>query len=838
MKQGKPFSRIIIINLVVVATLMMTINGMINYYREHNMHYKYLGNELNLVSMQLSNSLTYPLWDCNFEVIKKIIEGGMDNKNVYGVLLKTQSHFFGCKRDTNWMVIPTDKDIPIHNLLRKKSRIIMMNNDLGELTVFLSPRFIKADLRKSIISIALGVLTLNISLVVILFLVLKRQMITPLKEIENYAINMSLSRDIDQGNMAADGLVVELDNLKHAMVKMVNAICASEKQLEEIIEFLPVATFVIDKKGQVVTWNKSTEKMTGVKAKDMIGKGNYEYALPFYGERRPLLIDLVLLPMAEQDKYLQEHYISVTREGSLLAGESTAPQVKGEVRFLSGWAHPYYNAEGDVVGAIENICDTTDKKQGEALRIAKNAAETANLAKSVFLANMSHEIRTPLNAILGFSQILSNDQTLSPQQRDQLETINRSGEHLLTLINDILEISKIEAGRLVLNPTDFDLVSMISDLERMFKVKAEAKQLVLTTQIAQTVPYCVRGDEGKLRQIYTNLLGNAVKFTSSGSISLWVSCVSGQNGGLRLISEIKDTGVGIPEEEKCRLFKYFEQTTSGIRSGGGTGLGLAISRQYVIMMGGDITVESEVGKGCQFRFEIDLIKGDEKNVDTRQTLKVTGIRSGKDRNRILIVDDKEENRQVLKHMLLRVGFTTKEAFDGLSAVTMFQTWHPHLVLMDMRMPVMDGYEATRRIRSMENGVKTPIVAVTASTLDDERQKVLTAGVDAFIGKPFREQELFHVIGSLLKIDYIYADEILNAEITEQTVSSLSPEAISALPPDLLSSLRQAVETADLDGMLELISQIETHDEKTAAILKAMARRYEYEVLLSALTGGE
>lgn len=838
MKKGKPFSRIIIVNLVVVTTLMMTLYGMINYYREYNMYYRYLENELNLISMQLSHSLTYSLWDFNTKVTEKIIEGGMENKNVYGILVKTPSQVFGRMRDMNWEVIPTDKDIPVHDLLHKKARIIMKDDDLGELIVLISNRNTKVDLRKSIISIALCVLTLNMSLVIILFLVLKRKLIIPLKEIENYAINMSLSRDNDNGNMIADGLVEELDNLKHAIVKMVNEICSSEKQLEEIIEFLPVATFVIDNKGQVVTWNKSTEKMTGVKAKDMIGKGNYEYALPFYGERRPLLIDLVLLPTSEQEKFLQEHYISITREGALLAGESTAPNVKGEVRFLSGWAHPYYNAEGEVIGAIENICDTTDKKQGEALRIAKNAAETANLAKSMFLANMSHEIRTPLNAILGFSQILSNDQTLSPQQRDQLETINRSGEHLLALINDILEISKIEAGRLVLNPTDFDIVSMISDLERMFKVKAEAKQLELTTQIAQTVPYCVRGDESKLRQIYTNLLGNAIKFTQAGSISLWVSCVSSQNGGFRLISEVKDTGVGISEEEKGRLFKYFEQTTSGIRSGGGTGLGLAISRQYVIMMGGDITVESEIGKGCLFRFEIDLDKGDEKNVDARQTLKVKGIRSGKERNRILIVDDKEENRQVLKHMLNRVGFTTRETFDGLSAVTEFKSWNPDLVLMDMRMPVMDGFEATRTIRTVEKGVKTPVVAVTASTLDDERQKVMAAGVDAFIGKPFREQELFHVIGSLLTIDYIYADEESEGTLTEKTVSSLTPEAISALPPDILTGLRQAVETADLDGMLEWITRIETLDEKTAAILKAMARRYEYEVLLSILTGGE
>lgn len=638
----------------------------------------------------------------------------------------------------------------------------------------------------------------------------------------------------DQGEIRwMDTLAEDITEIKYA----VDALRESERRLADIIKFLPVATFVIDRKGRVVAWNKATEKMTGFLAEDIIGKDNYEYALPFYGERRPTLIDLVLFSPEEQEEWLRDKYVSVARDGDLLMADTTV-SLKGEARMLSGWAHPFYNAEGDVDGAIENISDITDKKQAEALKFAKNVAETANLAKSVFLANMSHEIRTPLNAILGFSQILVNDLSLSQQQCEQLNIINRSGEYLLNLINDILEISKIEAGRMALNPTNFDLRGMIRDLVLMFKAKAEGKRLVLDAEIAPEVPVYVRGDESKLRQIYVNILGNAVKFTREGAVSLRVSCWQDPDGGLRLVSEIQDTGVGIAPEEQGRLFQYFEQTTSGIRSGGGTGLGLAISKQYVVMMGGDITVESEVNRGSRFCFEVDLEVGDEKGVDKQRKLKVISICSGGERNRVLIVDDKEENRKVLKYMLQRVGFVTEEAFDGVSAVEKVVEWHPDLVLMDMRMPVMDGYEATRRVRTLEYGEKTPIVAVTASALDDDRKAVLAAGVDAFIGKPFREHELFHAIGSILNIKFTYADDETGKGQGVEPVSAPLPEAIAALPSELLAGLRQAVATADLDAMLELIAEIEIHDPKTSASLKGMALRYEYETLVHALSQGE
>ena len=659
-----------------------------------------------------------------------------------------------------------------------------------------------------------------------------------LRKKEGSSIWVSLTADAqfdERGEIRwMDTVVEDITEIK----KAADVLRESERRLADIIEFLPVATFVIDREGEVVVWNKAIEEMTGIPAAGMIGRGNYEYALPFYGQRRPILVDLVLSPPAEADRVTGEKYTSVQWKEALLTGEAMVRLPTGENRVMQGWAHPVFNASGETTGAIESISDITDKKRAVELRLAKDVAEAASRAKSLFLANMSHEIRTPLNAILGFSQIMRHDRGLTPHQQEQLDIINRSGEHLLGLINGILEISKIEAGRTVLVPADFDLRAMIGDLKTMFAGKAEAKGVALTTEIAGDVPPCIRGDEGKLRQIYLNLLGNALKFTEKGAVSLRVSRLRGEDGRLRLASEIQDTGPGIDAEEKDRLFRCFEQTASGVRSGGGTGLGLAISRQYALLMGGDIAVESEPGVGSLFRFVVDIETGNEKGMVKAAPSTVTGIRSGEDRNRVLIVDDNEDNRQVLVQMLRRVGFETDEAGDGAAAVEKFAAWRPHLVLMDMRMPVMDGFEATRRIKAMEGGKGPPVIALTASVFDGDRKEILATHVDAHIGKPFRENELFGAIHTVLGIEFIYAEDEPAQAATPQSVAGPAPEAIAALPPDLVAGLRQAVRAADFDAMLASIDAIAGHDGKTAAILRNLARIYNYDTLLQVLTPGE
>ena len=423
---------------------------------------------------------------------------------------------------------------------------------------------------------------------------------------------------------------------------------------------------------------------------------------------------------------------------------------------------------------------------------------------------------------------------------------HRNGEHLLALINDILEISKIEAGRATLNPAPFDLRALLRDLETMFAVRTDAKQLELRMKIQENMPAVVKGDEGKLRQIYINLLGNAVKFTAAGSVTLKVTCTRRENGKLAIRSEIRDTGPGIAPEEMGKLFHHFEQASAGIRSGGGTGLGLAISSQFVKMMGGDITVESEVGKGSCFAFNVDLETADEKAAESPHLKqRVVGIRTdGEKRYRALVADDKEDNRNILALMLRHVGFEVEEAVNGKEAIEKYLSAPFDLILMDMRMPVMDGFEAIRRIkvhqREHETARKTPVIAVTASTLDLDRKEIMKTGTDSYLGKPFRENELFDAIGEVMNIYFLY-----EAQAPSEDERRVFPEdaekfasSVAHLPADLVGALQRAITNADLDGVLELCDEMEKHDRDLASIVRRQTQAYEYENLQKMLSPNE
>jgi CheY-like chemotaxis protein len=457
-------------------------------------------------------------------------------------------------------------------------------------------------------------------------------------------------------------------------------------------------------------------------------------------------------------------------------------------------------------------------------------AEIANKSKSAFLANMSHEIRTPLNAIIGFSQLMNRDKFLSESQREYNTSIVKAGEHLLNLINDILELSKVEAGRVVVNPTNIDLQSLLDDIRMLFKDRAHVKNLQFIFEIDENLPRYVLVDESKLRQIFVNLIGNAIKFTDEGGIAVRSRIDKINEETSKLTVEIQDSGPGIPENEIDKLFKHFEQTSSGINQGSGTGLGLALSRELAIILGGGISVSSEIGKGSIFTFQVDIKEGNPEAVEKNSSKRVIGIQSNNNGYRILVVDDKDENLKVAIDLLKLVGFETKEAINGVDAIAKFEEWNPDLILMDMRMPVMDGYEATHRIKSTEKGKQTPIVALTASAFEDERKKIESLGMQGYIRKPFRENELFGTLGKILDIQYIYEDEIPVDEkqaphTREQTMSDMA-----LLPGDLILRMKNALAVADLDLLAELIEQIGPDNSELSRQLMVLVKNYDYENL--------
>lgn len=480
-----------------------------------------------------------------------------------------------------------------------------------------------------------------------------------------------------------------------------------------------------------------------------------------------------------------------------------------------------------------------------ALREAARSAE-ANRAKSAFLANMSHELRTPLNAILGFAQLMERDSALTTHQRESLATINRSGEHLLQLINDVLEMSKIEAGRTVLNPEPFDLYQLLQTIQEMFQVRAASKKLYLEVELSENLPQYIFTDQGKLRQVLINLLANAIKFTATGGVTLRVTGKADSPDYL-LHFAIVDTGKGIAAEELDRLFQPFVQTASGLQSQEGTGLGLALSRQFVQLMGGDISLSSEVNCGSTFYFDIrvELAKRSQVPAPTSKK-RVHSLAPTQPTYKMLVVDDRLENCHVLTQLLHSVGFATRVATNGQEAIQQWQAWHPQLIWMDMQMPLMDGYEATRQIRAQEqklqqhnsNPSRTVIIALTASAFEEQRSDILAAGCDDLIRKPFREGVIFNKIAEHLAVEYVYAQEP-DTQQTQQNVTEVAPLTtadIAVMPLVWINALHDAAIQVDAELICELIQQIPETHHHLAQGLTDLVNNFCFDEIMELITG--
>ncbi len=479
------------------------------------------------------------------------------------------------------------------------------------------------------------------------------------------------------------------------------------------------------------------------------------------------------------------------------------------------------------------------EQQNQLLQTTKEKAEAANKAKSVFLANMSHELRTPLNAILGFSQMMSYDQDLTSKQKERLQIINRSGEYLLGVINDILDLSKIEAGKIVLNTSVFDLFGLLNDLELMLGQAASKKDLQLSFHREPDVPQSVHSDQGKLRQILVNLIGNAVKFTEKGHVTLNIKSPSATS----LLFEIEDTGPGIDDVD--RIFEAFVQSETGKREKEGTGLGLPISQRFVQLLGGEIEVETEIGKGSIFRFQIKIKPLVVSNMPTGQAIRrVIGLKPNEPAGappvyRILIVDDNWESRQILHELLTPLGFEIQDAENGKECVDIYRKWHtdlPDLIFMDLRMPVMNGAEATSEIRRITGKAHSPvIIGLTASAFDEQKDELLSAGCNDFLGKPFKSTEIFRMIQEHLDLNYIYEDDsVLSEKDQEQKNHSFFTETLENIPQEWKIKMKNAIENANYHQMLSLAEEIRTQDNLLVDQLIKRIQNFEYDYILELL----
>jgi CheY-like chemotaxis protein len=449
---------------------------------------------------------------------------------------------------------------------------------------------------------------------------------------------------------------------------------------------------------------------------------------------------------------------------------------------------------------------------------------------------MSHELRTPLNAVLGFSRLLKNGPGVTPHQQETLDIIVRSGEHLLNLINNVLDMAKIESGRVVLEESEVDLHRLLHEMQSLLGVGAVEKGLQFTLERDPDLPRFVAADAGKLRQVLLNLLGNAIKYTDSGGVKLRARLTSGDGSERAQIRfEVEDSGPGMSQEDCERIFFPFVQLGDRVPTQAGTGLGLAICKQYIELMGGQIGVASKPGKGSVFYFTIPVrVLPSVAERDELKHPRILGLAEGQPCYRLLIVEDQPENRLLLRRVLEPFGFELREAANGQEAVALFEQWHPDLIWMDIRMPVMDGLEAVRRIRATKAGADIKIIALTAHALEEESGPIMAAGCDDLVRKPFREQEIFGALARHLRLKFIY--EEAPRQISQQEASGLAlrAEQLDALPAQLLQDLRQAVIELDTARTHALIEQATEQDASLGRALNALATQLDYKRLLKLL----
>ncbi|MDX2255325.1 MAG: MASE1 domain-containing protein [Pseudanabaenaceae cyanobacterium bins.39] len=491
--------------------------------------------------------------------------------------------------------------------------------------------------------------------------------------------------------------------------------------------------------------------------------------------------------------------------------------------------------------------------EAKALDLAAKA-EAANQAKSTFIANMSHELRSPLNAVIGFSQLMMRNRNLAPEHYENISIIHRSGDYLLTLINNILDLSKIESGKTTLNQRNCDLYHILEDIEDMLHLRASQAGLELIFTKENNLPRHIYTDGTKLRQVIINLVSNAIKFTEKGIVLVSVGFQERSKTNYQINFSVKDTGVGIAESEISHLFDNFTQAQAGRDKQEGTGLGLAISRKFVQMMGGDISIQSKLGEGTEFKFYIEVPIGQATEAAAQMEIpRAIALDPNQPTYRLLVVDDKPVNCQLISKLLTPMGFLVQEAYNGQEAIAIWETWEPHLIWMDMRMPVMDGYEATKHIKSTTKGNATAIIALTASVLEEDKAIVLSTGCDDFIRKPFSEQTIFNTLAKHLGVRYIFEDMSSSDQSTHHQINGRDNELTSlttqhlldylsqyaselsqdchAFPDTFVDSLYQYSLEADKHRILKLIAEMPNQNSGVVRSLTQLARSFQFEEII-------
>jgi PAS domain S-box-containing protein len=644
--------------------------------------------------------------------------------------------------------------------------------------------------------------------------------ITGLIENRQLIYAWGLQRDISAEKEQLLALQRSESEIHRRAEQLAGEVALQKQYAENVLHSIADGVFTINTQHRITSWNPGAEAITGQSGIDVIGRTCGEVLHAGRCEDRPLC-DSAGCPADR----------ACSSRRPLPPLEVTHSCLGGGNVVISLSAAPLLDDRGGPAGVVCVFRDVSRERE------LLTSIQRAHEAKSLFLANMSHEIRTPMNAILGFSQLLLKDRALGPTQRQHLDTIVRSGQHLLAVINDILDMSKIEAGRVELSVATFNLRDLVSDLAAIFRLRTNAKGLLFRVEVAEDVPFVVRGDGHKLRQIFTNLLSNAIKFTERGQVIWRLRSEHASDAAWRLLVDVEDTAPGIPAADLGRIFDAFVQTSTGARTAGGAGLGLAISREFVRLMGGTISVESQLGKGSCFHVVVRLEENDAAvSADAGSARRVVGIRSGQVVFRVLVASEVGDGHESLVSMLDAVGFETRHAVPVDEVLSVLEEWSAHAVFVDVGTRPQRGFETIGRVKSSARGGRTPVVALVGRGDQAARERALAVGADDVMGTPLREPEVFEKLWACLGVEYVYfRDETAIRSVAGSPLTMRSLRAVlDVAPADLTNELRDATTAGDFDRMLLLIDRIAVNDPRAGAALRALAHGFEYQQLLDTL----
>ncbi len=702
----------------------------------------------------LSTALELPLWNLENNTIISICKTFSQNDLIVRLLIKNASGsvIYNFKKNGN-----TDT-------LERASKLYHQGELLGEIELSLTKQYIKETGRKLLSTYATIMLLVSVSLIFITNLFLRIFLKKPLdildKNIQPYAKGIYDLPMPDLPYLEFQAVGRTLSRMRETIRFQIKEISDAEKKYHSIFANAKEGIFQCTPQGAYLNVNPALARIHGYHSpEEYIANANNFGFQHFVNVEDFEIFRKIIANQGYVEEFITEAY---RKDKSKIWVSTNARAIRddeGKIIYYEGSVEDITERKlaTEALKMSRDQLEYLVKERTSQLEIAKELAEKANRAKTVFLANMSHELRTPLNAILGFSHLMKDSPDTNEEQRNNLDIITQSGGHLLNLINNVLDISKIESGRLELEETPFDLFQIMQEMKSLMSVSAQERGLNFILEQSPDVPRNIIVDGGKLRQVLINLIGNAIKYTKKGRVILRAMVSEKETQELVYLRfEVEDTGPGINKKDIGQIFLPFVQLGGHMSTQTGTGLGLAICKQYVELMNGQIGVNSELGKGSTFHFEIPVtVNLSAKIPATPEKGRVIGLAEGQPRHRLLIAEDQLENRILLKKILEPLQFDILEAVNGQEAIDQFNQRHPDMIFMDIRMPIMDGLEAARRIKATDAGTHTKIIAVTAQVFEEERTQIMEVGCDDFIRKPYRYTEIFETLSLHLGLKFIY-----------------------------------------------------------------------------------